>query len=723
MAEPVCVETSIASVEVYRSQALVRRTARLELAAGAREGAFRLRGLPYWLEDDSVRVRILEGGGRVGDLHLELDVAERGGAQWTGAQEELRARERERAALVVERGRHAELVALLEGIVPVAPEPLPDEIACRERHPARAALGLTAFSRGRVLEARGRMRSIDRDLRGLDDRIAAAREALARRDSEERERLRAVRKAARVGIEAPPDAAALTLELSYLVPGAAWVPEYVLRVAEGRDEAELVVHAVVGQLTGESWPPVPLAFSTADLARSTALPKLESWRIGRAQPPRRSGWRELPDAVDELLADYERSRPDVVRPEPPALAPLPRGARMEELVAEELEAHGDRERRGGTPVAGAVLRKRDSRAPPPPRPPSTSAPAYAREAPPPASMMPAAMPAAPEPTRSRRSARVEEVAEEVERSSAAYEAYDQKELAPDEGGAAPGPVGIAASRTALAYGALRMRGPADSEGRGRLEGASLLDELRERGGGEAIPDDVAPSLVLAPPGCVPLQHSAGHFAARFESEARVAIPSDGGGHQVTLARRSGPVERLLVCTPGRGPEVHELATFRNPLEVPLLAGPARVFRGGDFVVEALLATHAPGQPLTVNLGVEPGVVVARNVQFQESTGGLLGGATVLAHRIELELRSRLPRPVKVKLLERVPVSDDPEVKVELKRGAQRFEPYDQSDRGEPVRGGLATWVELAPRETKQVLLEYQVTIPARKALVGGNRRD
>jgi hypothetical protein len=730
MADPVVVATSISGVEVYRAQALVRRSARVELPGGEPGGELRLGGLPFWLDDDSVRVRVVEGAGRVVDLHVELDVAARGGALRTTAEEALRVHARAKGALEVERARQAALVRFVEGIAPADPGgELPDELACRERHPAVAALELAAFAGPRALAARARIRAVERELRELEDRIAAARDALAREEEAERERLRTVRKAARIRVEAA--AGAHLLELSYLVPAAAWVPEYDLRVADGRDEVELVVRAIVGQATGEPWPAVPLAFSTADLSRSSALPKLDSWRIGRAQPPRRSGWRELPDTVGELLADYERARPSLQAPELPELASMPRSARLDRIVAEEGEAtrsstQGSVRKKDGraaprppspareefTPMAGAAL--------PPPPPPPMSAPA----------MMPAA---APVPAPARRMRSMPRMAGYDDDASAmlmesvsvdrrmAYEVDSEEDVmaAPCE----PEAAGVAASRSALAYGRLRMQGPGSEAAPGQLKARTLLEELGERG--LSLEDDLAaPSaLSLDVPGGVPLQESAGHFAARFTAEAAIEVPSDGAGHQVLVARRSGPAERLLVCAPASGPDVYELVTLRNPLDVPLLAGPARIFRGGDFVAQTSLATHAPGRPLTVNLGVEPGVAVARNVAYEETSGGLLGGATVLTHRIELELRSRLPRPVRLRVLERVPVSDDPDVKVEVKRSTVKAEPYDQADRGQLVRGGLAMEVEFGARETRCCVFEYQVTIPSKKTLEGGNRRD
>ena len=171
------------------------------------------------------------------------------------------------------------------------------------------------------------------------------------------------------------------------------------------------------------------------------------------------------------------------------------------------------------------------------------------------------------------------------------------------------------------------------------------------------------------------------------------------------------------------PSVYELALFDNPLQLPLLAGPVQIFKGGDFIVQAPLETTPPARPLTVNLGVEPRLKVARNTAFSESTSGLFGGETVLLHRVELELRSNLDRDVRLEIFERIPTSGVEEVKVEVLKMPQGAEPYDQAERGEPLRGGWRLTFELKAQSTERHVLSYQISLPSKQVLVGGNRRD
>ena len=115
--------------------------------------------------------------------------------------------------------------------------------------------------------------------------------------------------------------------------------------------------------------------------------------------------------------------------------------------------------------------------------------------------------------------------------------------------------------------------------------------------------------------------------------------------------------------------------------------------------------------------------VARNVHFNESTAGMFGGDTQLTHRVELEVRSGLDEPARVELFERVPVSHQQDIEVEVIKTEPAAEKYDQKERGVLVEGGLCFSLDLAPGEKKRCELEYRITIPSKQVLRGGNRRD
>jgi uncharacterized protein (TIGR02231 family) len=73
------------------------------------------------------------------------------------------------------------------------------------------------------------------------------------------------------------------IEVTYHVTGASWQPLYDL-VLDG-EQLTVSYLAEITQRTGEDWPEVTLALSTARQGTRQALPELSPWYVGRPQPP------------------------------------------------------------------------------------------------------------------------------------------------------------------------------------------------------------------------------------------------------------------------------------------------------------------------------------------------------------------------------------------------------------------------------------------------------
>ena len=771
------VDSRIARVEMFRDSALVTRT--VQVSGGeAGDTTLRLPGLPVLLVDDSVRVDLpdTDGGLRLTDLHLELDLGNPADAALrTKGAASLRDLDRQRVELGVARQRAVELVAYLESLQPAAmrASELPDALAFKELHQVGPWLQLASSVTHQLTTALAGLRELDRRIQDVEDHIARAHDRVERQSEAEAAALATSRKAARLRLERATAGDVAELKLSYLVPAVRWVPEYELRVYDGSDEAELVLKVHAAQRTGEDWDGVELSFSTADLTRSADLPRLDSWRIGKAQPPSRSGWRDLPDSTAELFEDYDRGIEEVPPPlalEAPELPPMPRLGEavvqpsaqlatrtVERLISAAAASPVSSTRSSDDGITGEFpvvqvddlcepdmleqdldeddeeMDWEDERTTP--------------TSPPMGGMMPGSassqQPMAPAPEEAPmkkslfRGSRYTALSPEPEPSLPPASFFA---MAHDGGAGGQRETRLTAGREALVYDNLRLQGP-EEETRGNLLASGLSERLAEQV--EAVVPGAAGALRLLsahalsdvlggggrldsfqmPTYGVPIEQSAGHFAVRYPMESPGQVLADGLPHMLTLARRQGTVRRVYRCVPLMDTNVYQMARFENPLGLPLLAGPVRVYRDGDFVVCGPLDTTPPGKSVTVNLGVEPGISVARNTHFLETTHGLFGGDTALTHKVEIEVRSRLAEAVQVEVIERVPVSHDDDIEVKVLEVSPAAEAYGQKDRGQVIQGGKLFSLKLGPGESRTCTLEYRITIPSKQVLKGGNRRD
>jgi uncharacterized protein (TIGR02231 family) len=130
----------------------------------------------------------------------------------------------------------------------------------------------TAGTLSRRRDIGERRRAARRELEAAEERLAEAEERVGYA-------------VAFAEVSATLEASAATraeLELSYHVPGASWRPLYDL-VLDGERLAVSYL-AEVTQQTGEDWPAVELVLSTTRRGLHQALPELDPWYIGRAQP-------------------------------------------------------------------------------------------------------------------------------------------------------------------------------------------------------------------------------------------------------------------------------------------------------------------------------------------------------------------------------------------------------------------------------------------------------
>ncbi|GGN88188.1 hypothetical protein GCM10011579_081730 [Streptomyces albiflavescens] len=680
--------STLDSVVVYAQGAVCRRLARGSVSS---DGRVRVTGLPRSLDPGSLRARVLGAPGvRVTEARVEVEAESLG----TGTPDELR-REVERlsdeyAAAQGRRDRQLSLIEEVRALHPVPPARRREDP--HRRTPVDAWLELADFVDERLTGLHNRLVELEEALRNVEHALTVAADRLARASTDAPSAHVETTVCAVLTLDGTGDA---EVELEYGVSGAVWVPVYRLTHRQGDGSGRLVLRASVAQRTGEDWTGVRIALATADLRRRTDLPRLRSIRIGRSQPaPAPSGWREPPAGLVDLFSGYDAAGPGPARTT--ALAAVGAGS-----------------------ASGPV--------PPPPPPPPPAPQGYggpptevplpggAGGAPPEA--FGGGMPALAQPVGSRPGDRPRTGGRSFAGAPAA--------MAPAApGGAAPPPppAPVAGppqpSGAELDYAALVLCGPDEQGGRrGRLFPDSPFDpvgaEYRRRA--EAVAALPLPGQTVRP------RESAGSFDHRFDATARADIPSDGTWHTVTVGEIPVGLRTEYLCVPSVEQTVYATLVLSNSTDQALLAGPVEVTVDDDFLGTAALPTLAPGGVCRVGLGPAEGIRVTRRTNLHESTSGLRNTTTVLDHRVHVELANRLARPVTVEVRERVPVTSEPDVRIEERADWTAPEEGTGPDRHAP---GTRVWrLDLPAGTTAAFDGGYEIRIPTGKALVGGNRRS
>lgn len=660
--------SQITAVTVFREGATVTRVVEVE-----GPGLLLVSGFPLCMED---RIRVEVNADLVcADARVELCAADPGDVEDFDAE------------LSAARGRVTRLKAsmgLLDGeLARLRSLSFDTSEADDPLAAAEARTRLLDFRRTEVLRA-----LTERE--GLLDRCREAEAALEdvgqRRDrasSARKARTHQLTKVVRVRLEGQGSA---TLRVHYEVPGATWASTLQLRFDGALSQAEVRRGVLVRQRTGEHWKDVRLRVSTARPSAWTELRELQPLRVGRAQAPVKSSWRPPPSGVEELFGDYDQAfqRGPRVRSVSKA-KPAPEAAQMwahdEETALDTLE------------LADAPM------APPAPPPMPSAAPAPRVQA-------KRARTRSPSLAGAVLGVAAGGVMAVAESAALAYGS------APHRGGGGRAPDVVVEAQKYRDLAGLEMADAEDSD-RGTLQHRRRTHDrvARARRQARELIGLGVPTVAVT---------SVDGFDHAWSVPGTVDVPADGSAHAIALERATTDAELTLVIVPRETREAFRQVTLTNRLPTPLLPGPAEVYVAGRYLLSTRLGALQPGEHTQLGLGVEQGLEVARNATFKETSEGLLVSSLHLKHTVEVALRSNLDRAVEVEVRERIPVVSEHEDDVKVVDRGDWAE-WSEDDGGPP--GGRRWRLGLAAGEQRTLTASYEVELPGKHELVGGNRRE
>jgi uncharacterized protein (TIGR02231 family) len=273
------INAPIIAVTVFADRARITRRGTARLVAG--EHSLAIEGLPTTLEADSVRA----SGRGAGITILGAEVAtqfvtkppEALVADLLRQLEQLQESDR---SLADGDAVEAERIEFLRALRTSGGADLAKGLAYN-RASLETVESLAAYLARELGAAQTRRRALGQQRRDLAREIEAVRARLNQVQHGQQQERREIRIAVEAAAEAD-----LDLEVIYAVWGAAWEPSYDIRLgADGG--VSLSYLAQIRQQTGEDWPAVQLALSTARPAANTTIPELHPWYIDipRPKPP------------------------------------------------------------------------------------------------------------------------------------------------------------------------------------------------------------------------------------------------------------------------------------------------------------------------------------------------------------------------------------------------------------------------------------------------------
>ena len=205
------------------------------------------------------------------------------------------------------------------------------------------------------------------------------------------------------------------------------------------------------------------------------------------------------------------------------------------------------------------------------------------------------------------------------------------------------------------------------------------------------------------------------FEATFAVPGKVTVTGNGDAKRVVLLTDSMEPALSSRTVPKLESNAYLYAKVRLPKGTPMLPGRVYLFRDGTFAGTANLPMLQPGEEHDIGFGVDDQVKVKYTV-LEEKRGesGLISTSHNDSRNFRVTLKNLHERPIQVTVLDRVPVSQNQDIKVDY---TGKTTPAKTNF--EEKRGVISFEAKLEPDEERILDYGYRISWPAAKSIIFG----
>ncbi|SFU71330.1 conserved hypothetical protein [Pustulibacterium marinum] len=163
-----------------------------------------------------------------------------------------------------------------------------------------------------------------------------------------------------------------------------------------------------------------------------------------------------------------------------------------------------------------------------------------------------------------------------------------------------------------------------------------------------------------------------------------------------------------VAAPVLNENVFLTASIKNWQELNLLPAESNIYFSGVFVGKSYINPYQTEDEMVISLGVAPSISVKRELDSNLKSKNFIGNNRVVETGYILKVSNNSNKTINLKLLDRIPVSQNKEIKVdEVQQDATT---YDE-------KKGILTWnLNLQPNENTEKHLSYEIKFPKGKRI-------
>jgi uncharacterized protein (TIGR02231 family) len=226
----------------------------------------------------------------------------------------------------------------------------------------------------------------------------------------------------------------------------------------------------------------------------------------------------------------------------------------------------------------------------------------------------------------------------------------------------------------------------------------------------AAPMSVGASLDRSQVAEEPIEYLAETVVAEMSQQVSVVtfqlggggnIPSDGNPHKATIFNDNFPCQLAYLAMPRLVSFAYLQATAKNRADgATLLPGKANIFRDDVFVGTSNLENTAPGQEIKLNLGIDEGIKIDRELSERQVDKTFLAGNRRTTYAYRLKLTNLLTSINHIQINDQIPHSRSEQIKIKMLKITPQIQPGEL---------GILVW-ELDLPANGKIEINYQFSI-------------
>jgi uncharacterized protein (TIGR02231 family) len=255
---------------------------------------------------------------------------------------------------------------------------------------------------------------------------------------------------------------------------------------------------------------------------------------------------------------------------------------------------------------------------------------------------------------------------------------------------------------------LSLTDPSPAATDGNLEEVIVTANRRTRGSRRlrSEPEEEQAPLITA-------EEFATEFTAEYRIPGRVTITANRQLRMYPVSEEEFEAELVARAVLSVETLARLEATFTYERDVPIEAGRLQLYRDGSYIGMAALPLLLPGSDVRVPFGVDERIRInVRDERAQSGRRGMLNKQTLSEHRRRYEITSYHGTALPIEVIDRVPVPQESDIKVEVLEGATA-----PTVRNLDGKEGVYLWkLPGTPKKTESIRHYYSVRYPSDRML-------